>query len=373
MRPGDAAGVGLVRNGRATQGGLLGAGQEPDGAGWRPPPGSTTWLANARCAIWLALWRHRPHRVVAPVHVCASALEPARRLGIPVVLVEVDDELRAIEPPDLHADDLVHAIDHFGFPTSRALEAAARAAGALLLRDAAMTLVPTGPADLVVLSPRKHLGICDGGVLVDNTRARERAPRPDPAWLAAPRQWRRAARTAVDGRARADCPGSENIDWYAAFREAEATQPLGMVAMSARSRHRIDAVDAESVVERRRSNYRTYQTLLADHSVLGPLPDAVAPSHFLIRVRNRDNVRSALMAQGVYPPIHWPLHDLPGAAEHPASVRRANTLLSLPIDHRLETHDLECTAKLIAARGETALVRTRKILSRDHSADRRIN
>ena len=161
-------------------------------------------------------------------------------------------------------------------------------------------------------------------------------------------------RAAVDGRARADVPagnaggeGERPVDWYAAFRQAEASQPVGMVAMSARSRCRVGAVDAEGVVARRRANYRTYQELLPDHSLMGPLPQAVAPSHFPIRVRGRDDVRSMLVAHGVHPPVHWPLRDLPGAGEHRDSIRRADELLSLPIDHRLGAHDLERTAELL--------------------------
>ena len=90
---------------------------------------------------------------------------------------------------DVNEGDVVLFIDYFGFPCDAECARAAKQRGAWVLEDACQALLSKhvgAAADYVIYSPRKFLGVPDGGVLLANrgvplTLAVE-ASAPD-AWL----------------------------------------------------------------------------------------------------------------------------------------------------------------------------------------------
>jgi len=77
-----------------------------------------------------------------------------------------------------------------------------------------------------------------------------------------------------------------------------------------------------------------------------PVPSS--PLFFPVLVQgDRNAFRSRLAAERVYCPVHWPLNASSSAALSPGARRICESILSIPIDQRLEAQDLARAADLI--------------------------
>jgi dTDP-4-amino-4,6-dideoxygalactose transaminase len=197
-------------------------------------------------------------------------------------------------------------------------------------------------ADFLVFSPRKFVGVPDGGLLV---RAGTR-PLPDVALVPAPEAWWRGALAAVESRHQFD-RGEPGREWFPTFQAAERGAPSGPYAASALSRTLLtSAVDWSDVARRRRANWKVLAAALGDVALFPMLPDGVVPLGFPVRVPRRDEVREALFAHDIYPPVHWPLAGVvPEAFEE--SHRLAAEIMTLPCDQRCGPADMERMAMLV--------------------------
>jgi hypothetical protein len=315
-----------------------------------PPPfarAPALWTVNGRSAIRVLCSALRPRQVWLPSYLCDTV-----RLGLTdprsVRFYEVNADLAVAARAwldEVQADDLVVLIDYFGFPAPADVAAAARARGACVLEDACQALLTEGlgqEADFLVYSPRKFVGVPDGGLLVQ-TGAR---PLPDALLAPAPPAWWRGALVAVESRRDFDRGGAAR-DWFPAFQAAEREAPSGAYAASALSRSLLTtAVDWSAVAARRRANWAVLAAALGDVAVFPVLTAGVAPLGFPIRVSRRDQVREALFAREIYPPVHWPL-----AGVVPEGFQESHGLsaeiMTLPCDQRCSPADMERMATLV--------------------------
>ncbi|MDQ6915908.1 MAG: DegT/DnrJ/EryC1/StrS family aminotransferase, partial [Actinomycetota bacterium] len=128
-----------------------------------------------RGAVWLALEAlgiGRGSRLAMPAYHCGSEVEAAYLAGVDVDFYRVDGQLR-VDVDDLaraaEGADAVYLISQFGFPM-----ADPPAGARLVIEDAAHGLFSFDPdgrplgarGDAAVFSPRKSLGLPDGGAVV---------------------------------------------------------------------------------------------------------------------------------------------------------------------------------------------------------------
>jgi hypothetical protein len=320
-----------------------------------PPPfarGPALWTVNGRSAIRVLCDGLRPGQAWLPSYLCEAVLAGVGD-GTAVRFYEVGEDLGVVAGAwmdEIHADDLVVLIDYFGFPAPTDVAAAARAREACVLEDACQALLTEGlggNADFLVFSPRKFVGVPDGGLLVP-TGGR---PLPPSDLAPPPPAWWQGALAAVEGRLDFD-RGAPTRDWFPAFQAAEQDAPAGAYAASALTRSLLTtAVDWDRVAARRRTNWEVLADALDDIAVFPTLPAAVVPLGFPVRVSRRDQVRQALFAHEIYPAVHWPLGGVvPERFE--ASHRLAAEIMTLPCDQRCGPADMERMAALVrGARG----------------------
>jgi dTDP-4-amino-4,6-dideoxygalactose transaminase len=241
--------------------------------------------------------------------------------------------------------DVVLFIDYFGFPCARDWLARAARHGACVVEDACQALLTATVgenADFVLFSPRKFLGVADGGIL----SARGRRPLPSIDWKTAPGDWWRASMEAATRRAAFDRGGSDR-GWHEQFQRAEATAPIGPFRMSDRSRAALaNQFDYRQIAARRRENYRYLCAKLPDFALFSDLDEGVVPLGFPALFENRDRVRRALFAEEVFPPIHWQI-DSGVPVEFDASHRLAARILTLPCDQRYGVEVMERMAGIV--------------------------
>ncbi|MBA2372379.1 MAG: hypothetical protein H0V71_12145 [Chloroflexi bacterium] len=257
----------------------------------------------------------------------------------------VDSWLRA-DPAtleELAADDLVVVIRYFGFPCAGDVVARAQHEGAWILDDACQALLSERPDDrqLTLYSPRKFIGVPDGGILQIPTGI-ELA---DTAFDAAPSRWWKVSMQASRGRRRFD-DGVGDRSWFTAFQESEARSPVEPYAMSGVTDTLLrGALPWSDIAQRRIENFATLLERLEAWALFGHRPAGVVPLGFPIRVPDRERVLARLLANDIYPPVHWPVPaDVP--RRFADSRRLASEILTLPCDQRYVRSEMERVAAL---------------------------
>ena len=299
-------------------------------------------LASARAAFFLLVRALRPRRVWLPSYLCSSIVQSFRRAGADVEFFPVGEDLfcgSAAWLDRVAQGDLVLRIHYFGFPNTDPVFHEAVARGACLVDDAAQALLSEGlgtDASFVVFSPRKFVGLPDGGCLVMRCSLGDFS---EQLLTPPPEAWWHESLSAVSLRREFDCVGGAR-DWFTQFRSAENNVPVEPHAMSELTwRLLTHGINFKAIADRRSDNYRYLYKLLSDVAVFKDLPEGVVPLGFPVRCQARDSVRKALFQQEIYPPVHWSLEAfVPASFE--ASHRLAAKIMTLPCDQRYGADDM---------------------------------
>lgn len=298
-------------------------------------------LASARSAFRLLDRIHAPGKVWLPAYLCEvivdAILPPRERVHFYPVTGNLELAERAwlelVSP-----GDLVVFITFFGFDTWSELGDAARRRGAIVVEDAAQAMLGSTPpsAHYSIISPRKFVGVPDGGVLVSHFGSKvpiDELPAPDTDW------WTKAFRASL---LRRDFDaGSGDREWYELFNQTEPNAPIEPNRMSELSAALLGhCVDYAEVADRRRANFSFLLEALGEFAVFRSLPDGVVPLGFPVKFQRRDEIRQRLFVQNIYPPVHWPVGRVvpKGFAE---SHQLEKTIMTLPCDQRYSFADMQ--------------------------------
>lgn len=304
--------------------------------------GDATFFVSARSAMRFVIRQRNPRRIWMPSYLCETMLQALEGTGAELVFFPVDYDSQITDHKWLQRlghHDIVVLISYFGFAIPEDLCRAVHERGALVLEDASQALLSSHVgrhADFVVYSPRKFIGVPDGGILVNFSGqviegVKSLVPPPEPWWL--------NAFMASLLRREFDQHG-EDRKWFELFQDSEANCPVGDYASSELTRmlllHTFDYAD---VAARRRANYQFLLSGLKDVALFPHLPANVVPLGFPIRVSKRDELRRWMFDLEIYLPIHWPVpYQVP--AEFTDCRRLANDILTLACDQRCTEIDL---------------------------------
>jgi len=240
--------------------------------------------------------------------------------------------------------DVVVFIDYFGFPTDSAAVARVKENGAWVVEDAAPALL-SGCAgtlgDFVLYSPRKWLGVPDGGILKVNCAVELPGINLEPP----PSLWWLDSLRASLLRREFDFHGGER-EWFELFRECDAGGPTRPCSISQLSRLLLrHCFDYQAIAQSRIENYLLLSGELGDLAVTPSLVAGVVPLGFPIVVSERDRVRQALFEHEIYPPVHWSIEGVV-PREFSESHRLAAEIMTLPCDQRYARADMK---RMVAA------------------------
>ena len=303
---------------------------------------------NARSAIFHVLKSHAATRVWLPAYLCADVADASLRAGAQIAYFPLGDTLEpdlGFLAQNLRPGDFCLAVDYFGRDPGREFrQFVAGRADIDWIEDRAHAW-STGFAPWgrwVVYSPRKLIGVPDGGVLIDTRGA-------DPAVRHTRASGSVVFMSAVLARFE-DRDESRNAVWHAASVRHERAMRAGMRPMSRLSETILRGVDASVLATRRRANYRILQAHLGEMALFGDASARWVPSGFPIRIKGADRLWKRLCAQGIFAQRHWTHLPSPARAfkrEH----RLARELVTLPCDHRYGTPEM---MRIVAAVREAA-------------------
>ena len=302
-------------------------------------------FVNARSAF-AALAAMFPQATVwLPAFLCADMAQPAyadRTRFYPVR----DGFEPDLDPVCAHAapGDIVLVVAYFGLPLSRgARTALARRPDLRIVEDRAQALEAGRGLGRGwrLYSPRKLLGVADGGVLVcDETEAV--VPQPtaradaDALWAAPNARWE-------------DSQGRHNRAWHAANQAKEASMAVTGEAMTDLSMSILGATSQARLADARWANWRALDVNLRTWSALPADPKA-APLGYVLRLAPavRDRLLAGLHAERIFAAVHWPRIAAP-AGEFQREAAWSRELVTLPCDHRYGASEAQRIAHCVRA------------------------
>jgi hypothetical protein len=301
------------------------------------------FLGNARSALARFLAHRNARRIWLPAYICESAVEGAAAGASAIDFYPVDEQLNpdsAFLDRRLRRGDYALAVDYFGrTPHARFRRLVAARRDVNWIEDRAQAL-HTGPVwgDWELFSPRKLLGVPDGGILAGRRKPGLRLPER----LAPPRIERMLAAQA----ARLDDPACrQSGGWFAAYRRSESMQRVEATAMSALSLALLNAAEARTLVRRRAANWRVLHALLREVAAFGR-PPGPAPLGFVLRARDAARLQERLIARGVFAQRHWARLPSPRRS-FPEAHRLASELITLPCDQRYGEREMRAVARVV--------------------------
>ncbi len=310
---------------------------------WRSDFPHHAVFANARSALAAWLAHRQARRIWLPAYVCgavadaaAAARVAARHYGVGLAL---EPDFAALER-ELAPGDAVLIVAYFGRPPHDAWrDLMARRLEALFIEDRAQALDPGAAsiAETVIYSPRKLLGVADGGLLFS------RSPLPAPSGPADDGLW-----APQDARA-ADPDGLAPQQWRPLFAAAEGSMRPGVACATARTLAVLKSSALAPIADARRANWRVLADALAPWALWREAAPAFAPLAFPILTADAPHAVAALAERRIWAPRHWA--SLPSdPAAFPDAHRLAGACVSLPLDQRYGPAEMDRVIEAVTAR-----------------------
>lgn len=300
---------------------------------WTDGQAENRSYATARAALAALLAAREIKRLWLPAYCCRALAEGAQAAGVELVWYGVDEglnaDLNAVES-ELIGGDAILAIAWFGRPADAAFQRlAAKFPDLLIIDDRAQALDPRESIQGAVrlYSPRKLLGVADGGILVGRDL-------PAPAIHAAQTDlW------ATNDARRADPDGLDPGSWFPAYQAREAAFNAEPRRCSERTLAALDNIDLESESDARKRNWRVLAASLS-HLALWSIPDPkFAPLAFPVVISDAAGLAAHLAEKRIWAARHW--IDLPSPEHfHDAHVL-SRRCVSLPLDSRYGSRDMQ--------------------------------
>ena len=300
---------------------------------------------NARSALAHLLSTVGARRVWMPAYICVETASAAAEDGRDVLFYSVGRDLTpngTALAAGLLAGDAVVGVDYFGTRAETLPELAPRFPDVTWVQDRAQALWPDHApwGDYLLYSPRKLVGVPDGGVLVSHS-----GPVSPPHWAPDLDQSR-----LQPARLRAEDPqGLRSATWFPAYRAAEAAMTSAPRPISEVSRLAVEAVDPAALLQRRRRNAKVLLDRVGEAALL-PEARLLGGAPFGVPVLTQDAGEAvARMAEArIFCARHWA--ELPSrATDFPVEHALARQLLTLPCDHRYDDDDMARVAEAFMA------------------------
>jgi len=288
-------------------------------------------FVNARSALAALIAAERPRAVWLPAFICgalANAVPQPLRQYYPVGAT-LTPQVSALG--GVQSGDMLLGIDYFGYGPARDFaDFVVASPEVLFVEDCAHCLAPDDDAwgDWRLFSPRKLLGVADGGILVAMHGDHD-VPQPCRASEAPELQWLAPLLRFEDGSQ------LRSAVWHAANQAKEVAMTVSDAGMTRLSRSLLTMTDSAPLVQKRKANFLALEAALKQWQLPMNRSPGNAPFVFPIRLSEccRDTVLKRLYEDGIYAAVHW--RDLPSPVEHfPAEHQLASELISLPCDHR---------------------------------------
>ena len=298
-------------------------------------------LQSARAALRAVIESSRSTRVLLPAYICESAIKAVVAAGAGVETYALDDSLY---PANLHRVGegcvLVY-VNYFGLCGLNVERLMQEVPQDKLVIDNAQALL-ANPVDSLatIYSPRKFVGVPDGGLLVTS---RLEVPIPKHEDMLSIGRMRHLLERMAGG-------AQEGYVHYVAAEES--LRDSAPMLMSRLTRRLLASIDMSTVRERRRANFGALASSLDElNTYKWKLePDSVPLCYPLVVDFDVDRLKKELAKRGIYLPTYW--RECKPQTADGIEARLQKRCLPIPCDQRYSVEEMadlaaEMTAMLV--------------------------
>lgn len=306
---------------------------------------STKWFLSGRSALRaITESLENCHSVAIPSWCCESMIKPFIEAGMEIHFYPVYWNGGLVQEVDLKEDVLL-LVDYFGYNT---YQPSVNDYKGIIIRDVTHSLFSGeyAKADYYFGSLRKWCGVWTGGFAWSNYNEIQVADDIKDKGFIALRKKAMALKTEY---MQAMENGDEHLKTHLnCYNKAEQLlEDIGIVSSTERDVQMAHQLDANTIIRRRRDNAEVLRNAFADWLLFPELKETDCPLFVpvLIPDGKRDEVRSYLIQNRIYCPVHWPIsryHEIDEAT----SVIYQNEL-SFVCDQRYTPEDMERVAKTL--------------------------
>lgn len=266
-------------------------------------------------------------KVYLPIFTCDVVLEPLHKLSIPFEFYRVDTQLELSAFPNVNQGEYLLYTNYFGMKDAYITSLALRYRGQLIV-DNAQSLFSAPIKDVPTFySPRKFLGLPDGGY----------------AYLAAPERsedyeldysYARCAHLLK----RLELKGEQGYVDFKDNSKALSQQP--MRSMSVLTRRLIDNVDVNRVKQIRKENFHyLHQAFAKQNRLLFDFSAMETPMVYPLWVDDT-SLRQKLIDNGIFVATYWP-NVFDWCSPDSVEYQLASNIIPLPIDQRYSFKEMD--------------------------------
>ena len=306
-------------------------------AHWTKDTSCALGFENARSALAYLFDQKKPRTIWLPSYICRDVMA-----GDGAYNFYPADPLNGTDTGFLSRNvadgDAVVVVNYFGHtPSPAMLDFIKSCPDILWVEDRCHTLWSEIPVygDWAVYSPRKVLGVADGGLLVSY---RDELSPPDFAPAQTPAQT--PARMRYE-----DKDQNQNGLWYPAYQKVEAEMTVSLHPLSGESLNILQNLPISSLIKFRKRNAAILRQYLEGIKGVQILPSGDAPFCVPVLLESADaaDIASRMAKNKVFCARHWADLAVP-PEKSPQSHDLARKLLSLPCDHRYDERDMKIVA-----------------------------
>lgn len=290
--------------------------------------------------------------VYIPNYLCESVITPIKQLDMEIRYYNVLENQKIIstELTNLPDYSIILRICFFGDPTLPLIKSANRNK-IFIIDDFSHNPYLITKTDIdsnyIIVSLRKYFPVPDGGLVISNSPLVDIKLVSDTYWSEL-----KASGMILKNAYHKNPTPKLKEKFLSLLRESENTLDDVKIkenAISNLSLMILDSIDFAGIKLRRIENYNQLIERLSDSKFrpfINELGENFVPLGFPILTEKRDEIKEKLIDEEIYPPIHWNLENIV-PNEHIESHIVSNEILTIPIDQRYNTEDIQRIIKIL--------------------------
>jgi len=273
-------------------------------------------------------------KLYIPYYTCDVVLEPINKLGIPYGHYRIDEHLELADEIQLDKDEYLLVTNYFGIKDAY-IKKLAQQYGKQLIVDNAQALYAEPLEGIkTVFSPRKFVGIPDGGIAYTENGLDVADMEQDVSYNRCSHLLKRLDLGAEAG--------------YNDFRENShqlVNQPIKQ--MSNLTWHLLQSIDFDEVKNQRQENFKQLHQALSGINLLDiPEPETFAcPMVYPFYISDM-TLKRHLIEKKIFVATYWP-NVLEWCREGMLEYELASKVIAIPVDQRYDNEDMNNIVKLI--------------------------
>lgn len=275
------------------------------------------------------------HCLWIPYFICDAVMLPIQRLGVSWKFYHIDEKLEIVGNLELGEGEFILYTNYYGIKDVYSKQLAKRYGEKLILDNAQALYCKSVSGSHQFYSPRKFMGMPDGGLAVTTV--------PDTSSeLSVDKSFDRCKHLLK----RIEFSPSEGYSDFKDVSKAIAETPL--CQMSNLSKSIFSSVDLGEIKFKRRKNFEyIHKALKANNRLQIPSMDSFeCPLVYPYWIDNGDALKKKLIEQQVFVATYWP-NVFEWAQQKDLEYELANHVVCIPIDQRYSEQNMERILKTI--------------------------